>query len=344
MGDRAFVGLGGMDIAVFDLADAERPVHVGTTRLPRTATSTLAAGGGHVFASGGTNFNELYVIDASEPGSLRVVGRAEGVYPAFDMDIHDRQVIVGSKTTFAHGRDYPAIEVSGPLHIVDVAAPDDPMVSGADWVHWAPILGTARVGDHLYARIAQPPMTSDESVRTRVALVDVTYPGHPAMATLLEDPGDANDLAVREDIAFVGTSDGWFEMFDVTSAEMPVRTGRVKLASVPITVAVQDDGPVFAAYAEYDAENLGTITAVRGGRVGPADSDGRVACRAAGSADDDDRRGWPCVPQQVCLRQRVARARHHARGRRRHVAIRGSRRVVDFVPRESFDPGGGRTW
>lgn len=304
-GDLAFVADGAFGLSVIDITDPTNPVLAGTYDTPGTAHSVAVAGDLAFVADFDAG---LQVIDITDPTMPTLVGSYDTPVLAYGVAVAGDLVLVGDGPTG--------------LVTIDISDPTTPTLTGTydtPGISW----GVAVAGDHAFVadynaglqvvRIANivptplevgsvaPPNVNFVDVavdgnhaivtanfgQSTLRVIDITDPTVPAEIGSADTPGEANNVAVAGDHAFVAAGTAGLRVFDISDPANPTEIGSVATPGDALDVAVAGDHALVADDTSLrlidisDPANPGLLGAVTyGGGIIAVAVDGDLAAVA----------------------------------------------------------------
>ncbi len=237
---------------VFDVTDPEHPRFLSALDLPGETAMDVAVSGDYAYIA---KYTSLEVVDISDPQYPRIVGSAATNYNAnrvtisgsyacvsttgalMMVDVSDptapwvagsAPIGVGHGVTVSGGRAFVAEEGFG-LRVVDISSPEDP-----------DLVGNVELG---YG--AGGVAVLDRSVLVggwdRLDIVDITTPYSPPLVGGVDTPGEAQDVAISGDYAFVADGGAGLQVIDITNPEAPSIVGSATIPGSAVAVAVSGE-------------------------------------------------------------------------------------------------------
>lgn len=193
-GDYAFVAAGAAGLQVVDIADRGAPSIVASVDTPGVAQDVRIVADLAYVADGSAG---LQVVDVADPLQPQIIGNVDTPGTAYDVYVKDHLAYVADN--------------SG-LQVIDVGFPGSPDIVGSvDTPGTA--YGVAVSHDGFVAVVADG--------TAGIQIVDVSDPTNPGIVGGI-DTGDARDVEVSEDFAFVADRQSSLTTVDIASANNPV--------------------------------------------------------------------------------------------------------------------------
>jgi hypothetical protein len=263
-GSYAYVG-DFYSLDVIDVTDPKNPFIVGSVDTP-DGFQDIAVSGSYAYLAVGDGLQVIDVTDPTNPiisGSVETPGGAYGV------------AVVGSYAYLATNTGWPA-PVVGSLQIIDIADPNDPqiihsvvtpgevfdvavldsytylavrgvglmVVDVSNWVD-QPVAGIvqADVDWHAsvavlgnYAYIADP--CSHIGDPSSLQVINISDPGNVSIIGSINTPGDAREVAVKGNYAYVGACESGLQVVDISNPTSPLLVGSVGTFDRTMDVAI----------------------------------------------------------------------------------------------------------
>jgi hypothetical protein len=253
---RAYIADGQAGLAVFDVTDPVAPVLLGTRMDSMNVAWGVASTDRYAYVSYG--YKELYIVDVSQPESLRVAGEMEYVEPGFGYDI----AVKDSFVLVAAGAQFIVVKIADPAHPDVKYQFDYPRdcrgiaVNGSRWYLACEQLGVAvwqwlvdslppvQVGSFDTPANALSVVVSGNylyvaDTRNGLVVADVSDPLNPRPVATLALSGYARHVSVADSLVYVSCEAGGLAVVNVARPEQPVLAATVNL---PYTMCAQAEG------------------------------------------------------------------------------------------------------
>ncbi len=288
-GGYAFVADGSSGLQIINVTDPTTPGHAGSLAVPAsTAAQGIAVSGSVAYFGYGRRLN---AIDVSTPAAPRAIGALE-----LD-DLTEHLVVVGTTAYVAAAQAGPlVVDVSRPdqlrlvgvvrtpavvddvvarggyaylasgeggLHVVDVTDRTEPNAVG--WLDTPGIASAVTIaGDHVYLGDRINYLADGTRLPSSLRVVDISSPTAPREVGVAELPGNARDVAVSGDYAYVADERTGLLVIDVSDPTSPHEVGSLSFDGRPVAVAVAE-GYAFVAADEQGMRvvDVGDPTAPR---------------------------------------------------------------------------------
>jgi hypothetical protein len=268
-GGKLYAG-SGLGVSVIGLSNPAFPSLAGTD--PSLPTLGLDAAGDQIYmAFGGVpntseNWGGLFVIDASTPSSLELLGTAFGLTEIGRIAVDDGTAVVSGGNL---------------LKVVDLSEPQAPEVLGQ--LSTYAINDVALSGRYGYVLIRIP----GNPAHVDLAVVDLGQPGNPVLRGQVAVPGWGNRVEIVGSRAYVAAGSSGLQVFDVGNPASPYRIGGVDTPGNASALTVSGN---YAYLGEMDAVHVIDIrnpaNPIRRGQVGARASDlalvGSQLCASSG--------------------------------------------------------------
>lgn len=262
-GPWVYIAAGGAGLHVVDASDASAPRHVATLRLIGSAYDVQVADSVAWVAAGDAG---LQAIDIGDPAQPALIGSISLAGPARDLAISGDRIYVVDPDS---------------LTVVDVSDPTAPLPLGALALP-GPLRGVAAEGARVIVSAGA----------AGVHVVDVSDPAAPflveTLATRTESRSSADDVALREGLAYVGDGAlevGGLAIIDATLAETPILAGRSSDEFGLKDVALEGPFALAADYLYLNAVPIFNVAGVIPGFAGLLTFDGDVQGQAIAVQD-----------------------------------------------------------
>lgn len=209
-GETVFVGDQDSLYAV-NITDPDNPYIVDQTFGSDLGATAIYISGNRLYAA---SYDSMYVMDVTDPSDMLFLGRYEfstGIYPSNDLEV-------------VEGIAYLARYSNG-LLILDAQDPETiTRLGGLDSENWA---------ERLFIQENLVFMT-DQDAGTKA--IDVSNPALPQLSATIpvhegikgNGPTEAHSVKIIDDIAYIGTHFGTFQVWDINNLSNPVFMGEVQ--------------------------------------------------------------------------------------------------------------------
>jgi len=212
-GNHLFMGIGGLDLATFDITDPAFPVQKSLYRLPG-ALRDLAVSGANLFVA--VSRVGLVTIDVSDPEVPALKGICD-------------ETLGPHALTVSGNYAYVADEFKG-FEVIDISEPQSPVLRGS-----YPFLYRAE-GVAIYENYA--------FAATRgygIEIIDITDPEHPTLAGVFGDGDSSNFVASAGHFAYAAIDYSNLQVIDIGDPVHPVRVGECSTKDIIMNVAISGD-------------------------------------------------------------------------------------------------------
>jgi len=226
-GSHAYVADGFNSLQVVDISEPNQPLKDGCYDLP-DSLGNVAIEGNYAYL---TDYNcGLRMVDTSNPSRPRVIGsysllkRESGEYKVCDV------AVMGNFAYLVYEDEHYGNELGG-LGVLDVSDPSHPSELGFCDMNngW---------GDHFNYRVAIAGDYAYIAGRGEIFVVDVSDSTQPREAGSLDFDGEALDMAVTGNYAYVAVEDSSLRVVDVSNPAQPREIGFCSTVGRALAVAV----------------------------------------------------------------------------------------------------------
>jgi len=251
-GSYAYLADGAEGLCVLDVSDPGHPKGLGKCaawwRSQKVAVDNTYA---YVMDQFG-----LQVVDVSNPSVPVSVGGGGGTDTGFDVTVSDGFAYLSD------GKGFTVFDVSDATQPVELGHHDAYRIS------WC--MGSVRRGGYLYLAVTQP---GPDAGQGPLQIFDVCDPKRPLLVGECATSGNATDVAMQGDYAYVADEYGGLEVINVSDPAKPVRLSSCRTGGKAVGVAVEGDH-VFLADGERGVQVINVSDPAHPVRVGGCDTPG----------------------------------------------------------------------
>ncbi len=251
-GPYAYLADGAEGLRVLDVSDPLHPMGLG--ECPASWRSIkVAVDKAHAYVA---DVFGLQVVDVSNPRVPVSVGGGGGTDTGFDVTVSDGFAYLSD------GNGFTVLDVSNETQPAEVGH------YAASRISWC--MGSVRRDGYLYLAVTQP---GPDAGQGPLQIFDVNDPKRPLLVGECATSGNATDVAVQGDYAYVADDYAGLEVINVSDPTKPLKCGSCRTGGRALGVAVDGDH-VFLADGEGGVQVIDVSDPAHPVRVGGCDTPG----------------------------------------------------------------------